>query len=143
MYYFLGLIGFRKSIRPIAPFITTIQVKTRQNCSQNSVELILRAQLLQMVGGMVVTGSSVSHYMEDPSSCSVDPANMKLAIAMYFSYFVLFAVLFVNLYINPSKKKIQTGCPDIASSCNVTDGSGFFHGSNAKEDEKKEPKKTK
>eukprot|EP00300_Choanocystis_sp_HF-7_P033307 c45626_g1_i1.p1 GENE.c45626_g1_i1~~c45626_g1_i1.p1 ORF type:complete len:312 (+),score=64.39 c45626_g1_i1:28-936(+) len=124
-YYFLGLIGFRRVFKPIAPLITFLQ-------------------LAQMVGGIVITVLSVWLHAHDPT-CHVDPANMKLGLAMYFSYFVLFALLFHNLYILPkdqSKKPINPGCPDIATRYNVTDASGFFHGDN-KDQAKTKPEQKK
>ncbi len=36
--------------------------------------------------------------------CLVHPSNYKMGLAMYTSYFGLFAVLFYNLYINPAGK---------------------------------------
>jgi hypothetical protein len=60
-------------------------------------------------------------------------ANYKLGLFMYFSYFCLFAALFVDKYLSPkdkSKKKKkeaeqgEQGC--ITGSDNI-DASGFFH----------------
>jgi len=56
---------------------------------------------------------------------------------------VLFAILFHNLYIKKgSSKPISTGCPDIANSMNVSDSAGFFHDEKPT-DQKAETKKQK
>jgi hypothetical protein len=39
----------------------------------------------------------------------VDPANFKMGLAMYVSYFWLFAVLFINKYFGPKVRRNPTG----------------------------------
>lgn len=39
------------------------------------------------------------------SSCNISPMNIKLSIAMYFSYFVLFARFFHKTYLSPNARK--------------------------------------
>jgi elongation of very long chain fatty acids protein 6 len=67
--------------------------------------LITSSQILQMAVGSVVTFASAStHYRHGASACKVDPANYKLGLAMYSSYFVLFCGLFLNKYL-PTRGK--------------------------------------
>merc|ERR1740138_810064 len=91
-YYFMSISGgaFRTYARPLAPFITTFQ-------------------LLQMVVGMGVTASSAWQHSKDPSSCTVNPMNYRLGLAMYSSYFVLFASLYYNLYLAKDGKHRRKG----------------------------------
>eukprot|EP00301_Raphidiophrys_heterophryoidea_P023574 c7411_g1_i1.p1 GENE.c7411_g1_i1~~c7411_g1_i1.p1 ORF type:complete len:272 (+),score=65.91 c7411_g1_i1:165-980(+) len=84
-YYFVGLIGLRRVFKPLAPLITGLQ-------------------LFQMVVGIVLTVSSGYEFIKDPASCAVDATNLKLGLAMYLSYMVLFAHLFWNLYVNKTPK---------------------------------------
>lgn len=94
-YYFMTNIGYYKLMRPFAPFITLVQI-------------------LQMVGGVTVL---VSVYrMPEGEACHNDKANVRLGLAMYMSYFILFCVLFYHKYFVAAKNPtIQTlGCvPDI------------------------------
>eukprot|EP01126_Amoeba_proteus_P017365 TRINITY_DN1833_c0_g1_i1.p1 TRINITY_DN1833_c0_g1~~TRINITY_DN1833_c0_g1_i1.p1 ORF type:complete len:243 (+),score=28.91 TRINITY_DN1833_c0_g1_i1:338-1066(+) len=98
LYYFLMNAGFYKLMRPIAPFITAIQ-------------------LLQMIGGVVVL-SAVALTLHRGEACAMDRANYKLGLIMYLSYFVLFAVLFWDKYIavpqcsaKPNERLLETtGC---------------------------------
>ena len=67
-----------------------------------------------MVVGAVVTFCGAYWTInEGINSCHVDPANYKLGLAMYVSYFCLFAVLFYNLYLGgvpPSYQNPYLGC---------------------------------
>eukprot|EP00755_Sulcionema_specki_P007443 Sspe_Gene.5579::Locus_1845_Transcript_1_1_Confidence_1.000_Length_904::g.5579::m.5579/K10203/ELOVL6; elongation of very long chain fatty acids protein 6 len=87
LYYFLMIAGYLRGVtKKIAPLITTIQI-------------------LQMVMGIVVTVTSAYwHVEEGKEGCYVDPANYKLGLGMYSSYFVLFAILFRNLYCSGERK---------------------------------------
>ncbi|CAE8617201.1 unnamed protein product [Polarella glacialis] len=61
--------------------------------------LITTLQILQMVGGMVVTVTGARRYvMGGATACATDAANYKLGLAMYTSYFFLFFLLFWNKY---------------------------------------------
>ena len=87
MYFYYGLTQCgptaKKMAKRIAMFITTIQ-------------------LLQMVGGIVVTvGSVIQHAQGEP--CFVSLTNSFLGLLMYSSYFVLFLQLFLNHYIYKRK----------------------------------------
>jgi elongation of very long chain fatty acids protein 6 len=151
-YYFMMAIGMRSLAKPFAPLVTTLQVMQQKfivitvigaeafshSLMHLSFHLSLSSlQLLQMVVGMVVTVTASYKKFTDASTCNIDSANLKLGLAMYFSYFILFAILFHNLYIKPTPRKIQTGCPDLASSLNVSDASGFFHDNSKPEETKK------
>lgn len=99
-YFFMTNIGFYKAVQPLAPLITTIQ-------------------LLQMVGGIICLSyvGYIQVILGEYDLCTVSPANWKLGLMMYFSYFVLFAVLFIQKYLKPSKgkggesKQKMPGCP--------------------------------
>jgi NADH:ubiquinone oxidoreductase subunit 6 (subunit J) len=109
LYYFLMNAGFYNLVRPIAPFITAIQI-------------------LQMVGGMVVLLSVAWTLNEGKEECAMDKANYKLGLLMYFSYFVLFAILFYDKYLAPkpvrsAKPAPEAGCVDEAAQL---DASGLF-----------------
>jgi len=60
--------------------------------------LITALQILQMMGGMIVVVTAVRKQNAD-GQCDADPANLKLGFAMYFSYFVLFFMLFWSKYV--------------------------------------------
>mmetsp|Transcript_47677 Transcript_47677/g.103683 ORF Transcript_47677/g.103683 Transcript_47677/m.103683 type:complete len:349 (+) Transcript_47677:44-1090(+) len=116
-YFFMTNVGFYKAMQPLAPFITTIQI-------------------IQMVGGIVCL-TKVAYeqlYMGEVKTCDVNPANWKLGLAMYLSYFFLFAVLFAQKYYFSPKPRTgtqATGQPSCPPSCpssfEKTDASGFFH----------------
>ena len=123
-YYFLSISGgtLRSIARPIAPFITAVQ-------------------LLQMVLGSTLIGAAAYYHTVDDGACAVHPSNYRLGLAMYLSYFVLFGVLFYNLYLKPGGKHAAgaTTKPgharapsDTQTICGVevksSDGAGFFHG---------------
>lgn len=97
MYFYYFLMSLRNNI-------------IRRICKMFAI-LITTVQLLQMVvGGAVTFMGAYWTYHEGFENCHVDPANYKLGLAMYFSYFILFAVLFWNLYIAGGKKK-QSNAP--------------------------------
>mmetsp|Transcript_26753 Transcript_26753/g.50961 ORF Transcript_26753/g.50961 Transcript_26753/m.50961 type:complete len:321 (-) Transcript_26753:669-1631(-) len=91
-YYFLNAAGLYYIARPCAPFITTVQI-------------------LQMVMGSTVTTASAIWHAEDPSQCAVDPANYKLGLVMYVSYFWLFSVLFVGKYFGSKSSSVTKQAP--------------------------------
>jgi len=86
-YFFMANVGYAKVVQPIAPFITTIQI-------------------LQMVGGIIclVTVATVQK-ASGLTACSVDPANWKMGLMMYASYFLLFGWLFAEKYLVKVEKK--------------------------------------
>eukprot|EP00051_Salpingoeca_urceolata_P006216 m.82504 g.82504 ORF g.82504 m.82504 type:complete len:331 (+) comp14731_c0_seq4:79-1071(+) len=112
LYYALMSLGIRKMTRPLAPLITTLQ-------------------LTQMIMGLVVTVLSAYWHTQDSTSCHVDAANYKLGLAMYFSYFVLFAFLFYELYLGPNAKLKLFGGKVKRSSSDKTEDSGKVCGVDA------------
>ncbi|KAL1491338.1 hypothetical protein ABEB36_011947 [Hypothenemus hampei] len=75
--------------------------------------LITSLQLLQMVIGCAVN-MWTHQLLQQGIKCHVTPFNVKLSVAMYFSYFVLFARFFYKAYIaknNGSRKGAPTN-PD-------------------------------
>ncbi|ORC86302.1 putative fatty acid elongase [Trypanosoma theileri] len=86
-YYFVCACGFRKVIRPIAPFITSLQI-------------------LQMVAGTFIVVYTAYHSYLSGYGCNADRTSIRMGLVMYASYFVLFAVLFYNLYLNKNKKAV-------------------------------------
>ncbi|KAG5509410.1 hypothetical protein JKF63_06720 [Porcisia hertigi] len=80
LYYFLCSMGLRKVIRPIAPFITG-------------------AQLLQMIVGTAIVLYTFYYGYFTTRGCGVDRRTIRMGLCMYGSYFVLFAALFVQLYM--------------------------------------------
>jgi len=95
-YYFFTSIGYYKLVSPIAPFITFIQIA-------------------QMVGGIIVLSYAGYIHINAPmlegmttreslwESCATDPANWKMGLMMYFSYFCLFVQLFKKKYFDPKE----------------------------------------
>lgn len=86
LYYFLCALGLRKVIRPIAPLITG-------------------AQLLQMVVGTAVVIYTFYYSYFTEEGCEVDRRTIRMGLGMYGSYFVLFAALFIHLYMSKGSKK--------------------------------------
>mmetsp|Transcript_19054 Transcript_19054/g.59873 ORF Transcript_19054/g.59873 Transcript_19054/m.59873 type:complete len:312 (-) Transcript_19054:265-1200(-) len=84
-YYAATQTSLRKAVRPYAIYITL-------------------AQLAQMVMGIFVTVRAVL-YQSAGVECHVNKTNSILGLAMYSSYFLLFAKLFVENYLLPKKKK--------------------------------------
>mmetsp|Transcript_3582 Transcript_3582/g.9181 ORF Transcript_3582/g.9181 Transcript_3582/m.9181 type:complete len:348 (-) Transcript_3582:90-1133(-) len=118
-YFFMTNIGFYAIMQPFAPFITTIQI-------------------LQMIGGIIcLTGvAHIQLYLGEKATCDVNSANWKLGLMMYFSYFVLFAVLFLQKYVFACGDKcagvkkprsVASSCPAPCPELHTTDASGFFH----------------
>jgi len=114
-YFFMANIGFAKVMRPLAPFITSIQI-------------------LQMVGGMtcLITVALMQRFGK-MSDCNVDPANWKLGLMMYASYFLLFGWLFVQKYL-PAKSELAPSKPSKAeeqgptSTCQVVEPAKAMRG---------------
>jgi len=98
-YFFMANIGHAKMMQPFAPFITSIQI-------------------LQMVGGITCLISVAIMQNFSRSECNVDPANWKLGLMMYFSYFLLFGWLFVQKYLpkpeQAAKPKLDEKVPTSA-----------------------------
>lgn len=67
--------------------------------------LITTLQLTQMVVGCAINVWAHSFIQIPGQSCHISPMNIKLSIAMYFSYFVLFARFFYGTYLSPNARK--------------------------------------
>jgi hypothetical protein len=84
-YYALTQLGFKDSLRPIAPYITIVQMS-------------------QMIFGlMVILGNLYFSHMTDVD-CHHDTGNAVCGLVMYLSYFVLFLQLYLNRFGGKSKK---------------------------------------
>ena len=87
----------------------------------------------------------------DAAACPINRANYRLGLAMYLSYFFLFAILFYNLYVKPTGKHARAkradanpkapaaaddGAEGAEKLCGVDlkrgDAGGFFHTDRAK-----------
>ena len=66
------------------------------------------AQIAQMAVGSAVTARSGFLKAKD-HTCQVDPANVKLGLAMYGAYFVLFTMLFWDKYVAAAKRGAAAG----------------------------------
>lgn len=73
---------------------------------------ITSLQLTQMIVGCAVNVWAYS-YIKDGSShsCHISQFNVKLSIAMYFSYFVLFARFFRKAYLSGKRKGDRVTAP--------------------------------
>ncbi|KAL1131774.1 hypothetical protein AAG570_011387 [Ranatra chinensis] len=70
--------------------------------------LITTCQLCQMIVGCTVN-IWAAQYIQEHQPCHVSVTNIRLSIAMYFSYFVLFARFFYKAYLSQdSGKKSKT-----------------------------------
>ncbi|KAK7201689.1 fatty acid elongase [Novymonas esmeraldas] len=127
-YYFLVVMGLRKSIRPFAPVITLLQVlqmfigmwitvytyfqywlgpefhgtlfyKVCEVLLTNAYPVYYQAKSIVTTGALA---AQVPAYdMSDRFwGCDSDPTNMRVGMMMYGSYCVLFAVLFKELYLD-------------------------------------------
>lgn len=68
--------------------------------------VITSLQLTQMVVGCAINIWAHDYLATSGrSSCHISPINIKLSIAMYFSYFVLFARFFYKSYLSSGARK--------------------------------------
>lgn len=82
-YYALRSMGYSPP-RSFAMFITTLQ-------------------LLQMIVGCAI--NLWAYNIMKHTECHISPLNIKLSIAMYFSYFVLFARFFYKAYLSGNRRR--------------------------------------
>ncbi|KAL7700465.1 fatty acid elongase [Lotmaria passim] len=80
LYFFICACGYRKYVRPIAPFITFLQIA-------------------QMVVGMVVEAITLYHMYISGKGCQSNATNARVGFMMYISYFGLFSKLFYDNYM--------------------------------------------
>lgn len=70
--------------------------------------VITTCQIAQMVVGCTVN-IWAAQYLQEHQPCHVSTTNIKLSIAMYFSYFILFARFFYKAYLDAgSSRKSKT-----------------------------------
>ncbi|KAG8243288.1 hypothetical protein J6590_048433 [Homalodisca vitripennis] len=69
--------------------------------------LITSCQLTQMIVGCAVNIWAAQYLQEGKQDCHISWFNIKLSLAMYFSYFVLFARFFYKAYVSPSRGKTK------------------------------------
>lgn len=73
--------------------------------------VITSLQLTQMIVGCAINFwaydyvQSVQNSKNNSSTCHISTINIKLSLAMYFSYFVLFARFFYVTYLSPNARK--------------------------------------
>lgn len=67
--------------------------------------LITTLQLAQMVIGCAINIWAHGFLQTAGNTCNISPMNIKLSIAMYFSYFVLFARFFYKTYLTTDARK--------------------------------------
>uniref|UniRef100_A0A1B6KG55 Elongation of very long chain fatty acids protein n=1 Tax=Graphocephala atropunctata TaxID=36148 RepID=A0A1B6KG55_9HEMI len=75
---------------------------------KNIAMLITSCQLTQMIVGCAVNIWAAQYLQEGKQDCHVSWFNIKLSLAMYFSYFVLFARFFYKAYMSPSRGKTKS-----------------------------------
>lgn len=82
--------------------------------------IITSLQLTQMIIGCAIN-IWAHDYLKTAgrNSCNISPINIKLSIAMYFSYFVLFARFFYKTYLSSSGKKSKPKLSSKTSSYNT------------------------
>ena len=76
--------------------------------AKTAAPFITCAQIAQMAVGSAVTARSGFLKARD-QTCQVDPANVKLGLAMYGAYFVLFTMLFWDKYVGAAKRGAAAG----------------------------------
>nr|CCC49085.1 putative long chain fatty acyl elongase [Trypanosoma vivax Y486] len=89
-YYFACACGYRRVVRPVAPFITTLQI-------------------LQMVVGTFIVCYTAFHQHISGRGCGVDPINIRIGLVMYLSYLFLFVMFFFGAYSRQRPSKSVTG----------------------------------
>lgn len=71
--------------------------------------VITSLQLTQMIVGCAINFWAYDYVQSvqnnHNSVCHISPINIKLSLAMYFSYFVLFARFFYVTYLSPNARK--------------------------------------
>lgn len=76
--------------------------------------LITSMQLTQMIIGCYINLWAYDYLKTAPrSSCHISQLNIQLSIAMYFSYFVLFARFFYTTYLATNARKGKSGSREL------------------------------
>ncbi|KEG08311.1 putative fatty acid elongase [Trypanosoma grayi] len=84
LYFALAAMGHKRLVRPLAPYITIMQI-------------------LQMVMGCFVSVYAMKESY-DGRGCGMTWSNMRIQLLMYTSYLYLFSEMFVKAYIFPPKR---------------------------------------
>ncbi|GLV38799.1 baldspot [Carabus blaptoides fortunei] len=71
--------------------------------------VITTLQLTQMIIGCAINIWAHNILKHEQSECHISPFNIKLSIAMYFSYFVLFARFFFKAYLSAGRRRKPVG----------------------------------
>lgn len=71
--------------------------------------VITALQLTQMIIGCAINIWAHNILKHGQSECHISPFNIKLSIAMYFSYFVLFARFFFKAYLSADRRRKPVG----------------------------------
>ena len=66
-------------------------------------QFITILQIVQMIAGCIVNVSAFN-YKQDGYSCNTSDMNIKLSLALYASYFILFAHFFYVTYLRKDSK---------------------------------------
>jgi len=118
LYYFIMIFPsprtIRKAAQNLAPGITTIQI-------------------MQMIGGIIVTCTGWYHTHNNQRNCSVDAANSKLGLGMYASYCVLFMALFFDKFLKSRSEKSGAEAKNLCNASVSNDAAGFFHGNSPRD----------
>jgi elongation of very long chain fatty acids protein 6 len=70
--------------------------------------LITVLQIIQMIAGCIVNLSALN-YKQEGHPCTISTTNIKLSLALYASYFILFAHFFYTTYLRKdSRRKTKT-----------------------------------
>ena len=67
-------------------------------------QFITFLQIAQMIAGCIVN-VSVFNYKQDGYSCNTSDTNVMLSLALYASYFILFAHFFYVTYLRKDSKR--------------------------------------
>ena len=81
----------------------------RYNPPRNLSMVITGLQLSQMIVGCFIN-IWAHQFLKSGQACHISSFNIKLSIAMYFSYFVLFARFFQKAYLSSGKKSKGSEC---------------------------------
>lgn len=82
----------------------------RYNPPRQLAMVITTLQLLQMIIGCMVN-LRAHQLVQSQAECHITPLNIKLSIAMYLSYFVLFARFFYKSYFGGGKRGKRPNTP--------------------------------
>ena len=124
-------------------FLVSGTGKKTRAIAKKMAPVVTFLQIAQMAAGAAVTARSGFLKSSLGPACHTDPTNIKLGLAMYSAYLVLFTALFWDKYFavggnggTGKKEKEQTGADKTATLCGVAlteDVAGFFRQTEADE----------